>query len=558
MNRKKGVSFKLTMLGIGILPMLIGVLIIAFSLTSTLKNEIKEGVENELKVAAEQLNQYFAYDVISNGGVDYEEYSDHEYMKSLQTYNIELTLFEGDTRLLTSLTKADGSYNEGSQADSTIYATVKGGSDYSDDSVDINGTTYFVYYKPIYDANNNFWGMAFAGEPATKVNETISSVVIKVVIIAGALIVVLIALMLILARLLSKTLVDTAGAVNRLSEGNLDSDFSANIFVKEFNMLVDAGKTLQGQLLTSVGGAKSTSVDLSSAVATVDGLSATSAEGTNQIAQAVSELAITAQSMAETVQDANATVIEMGDSIDRISDNVSEMNKSSEASMAANENAMQYMGKLTAASEKSAKTVDEISEKIADCSKSAEKIKTATVAITEIASQTNLLSLNASIEAARAGEAGRGFAVVAGEIQKLAEQSSESANDIQNVINEILGKVSECVSKAVEMTDVIEEQMKFLNEAKIKIDAMSTTGKELADGAAAIDNEAAGLLKLKDKVLSSITDLSAISEENAASSQEVTASVDNIAAAVESTKEESNTMKQLAEDLNNKMEFFKL
>lgn len=558
MKNKTSFSFKLVYLATGIIPMLLGVLIIAFSLTASLKEEIKEGVATELKVSAEQLNQYFAYDIKESGTVDYEEYSDHKYIQSLQSNNIELTLFEDDTRFITSLKKADGTYNEGSQAAADIYAVVKGGSDYSAENVDINGTKYFVYYKPVYDGEGKFWGMAFAGEPETKVNAAINKVVVKVVVTVAILVVVLVALILLLATKLAATLVDTSKALGRLSEGNLDADFDAKSFVSEFNVLVDAGKTLQNQLVSSVGGAKTTSVDLSSAVAAVDGLSATSAEGTNQIAQAVSELATTAQSMAETVQDANSTVVDMGESIDRISNNVADMNRSSEASMAANETAMEYMGKLTDASERSAKTVEEISEKIAECSESAEKIKTATVAITEIASQTNLLSLNASIEAARAGEAGRGFAVVAGEIQKLAEQSSSSANDIQNVINEILGRVNECVNKADEMTAVITEQMEFLKETRTKIDAMSTTGEELASGAAAIDKEAIDLMELKNKVLSAISDLSAISEENAASSEEVTASVDNIASAVESTKEESNAMRMLAEDLSAKMEFFKI
>lgn len=559
MEKKKfSVSFQAMTLFIGMAPMLLSVIILTAILVGDLENEVKDGVKGELRVAAEQVKEYFIFDINDSGDVDYDTYADHEYVESLKKEDIELTLFKGDTRFITSLKNSSGGYNEGTQASAEIFAQVKAGNEYSAENVDINGTKYFVYYLPIIDKSGNFWGMAFAGEPETDVNKTIRSIVVKVLIVAVVLVLILAAIILLGARVLAKTIVEVVGGVTRMADGNLDAEFEQSSFVKEFVSLMDAGRGLQNQLLTSVGGAKSTSTNLSEAVATVDGLSASSADGTSQIAQAVNELAVTAQSMAETVQDANATVIDMGDSIDRITTNVNDMNRSSEASMAANETAMEYMDKLTKASERSARTVDEISASIAECSKSAEKIKTATVAITDIASETNLLSLNASIEAARAGESGRGFAVVAGEIQKLAEQSSDSANEIQDVIREILARVNECVSKAEEMTDVIKEQMDFLVETRSKIDDMSTTGEELAQGAAAIDNEAKSLLVLKDNVLSAISDLSAISEENAASSEEVTASVDNIASAVESTKMESEAMRHLAEDLSEKMEFFKI
>ena len=559
MDKKKfNMSFQASLLITGLAPMVIAALVLAFVMTGQLKSHIKEGIEGELAVAAEQVKEYFAYDISSNGKVDYDEYADHKYIESLQKHEIELTLFEGDTRFITSLKNEKGEYNEGTQAAADIYASVKSGNIYTAENVVINGKKYMVHYLPIYDGKGDFWGMAFAGEPEAYINESISKVVTTVVIISVILVVLLAAIILLIARILSNSINSTVADINRLSDGNLDAQFETVSFVKEFNTLVDAGKTLQEQLITSVGGAKDTALNLGEAVATVDQLSATCADGTSQISQAVSELATTAQSMAETVQDANATVIDMGDSIDRISENVEDMNRSSDASMAANETAMEYMDKLTMASEKSAKTVDEISEKIAECSQSAEKIKTATVAITEIASETNLLSLNASIEAARAGESGRGFAVVAGEIQKLAEQSSDSANEIQDVIREILGKVGECVEKASEMTEVIKEQMEFLNQTRDKIDAMSTTGQELAQGAEAINAEAEELMKLKDSVMAAITDLSAISEENAASSEEVTASITNIAEAVESTKKESMQMREYADDLGVKMEFFKI
>lgn len=557
-KKVKGLGFKQAYFLVGMLPLILGVVVMAVMLTLNLKKEIKDGLKNELMVAADQVNEYFAYDIIANGEVDYEEYSDHKYIESLQKHNIELTLFHGDVRKLTSLKKDDGSYNEGSQADASIYAKVSAGENYSAENVKIGDDEYFVYYRPIYDGNGKFWGMAFAGEKETRVNNTIKSAVKQVVIVAVVLIVAFSIIIFILGRKIIGTLLRVTDAIKILASGNLNIKFNHVSLIKEFNILIQAGDVLQKEMGSSIMGAKQTAIDLEDAVSLVDELSSTSATGSAQIAQAVNELAVTAQTMAETVQDANTSIFEIGDSIDKISESLVEMNHSSEASEKASKVAIEYMGKLTSASEKSSATVDEISAKITECSAAAENIKTATDAITEIASRTNLLSLNASIEAARAGEAGAGFAVVASEIQKLAEQSSVSANEIQSVIDEILEKVNECVSKAGEMNTVIAEQMQFLAETKSKIDAMVDTNNQLSEEAGKINDESKKLIELKNSVVSSISDLSAISEENAASSEEVSASVENISAAVESTKSESGNMKVLARNLGEKMEYFKM
>lgn len=557
-KKRKGLSIRITFMLIGILPLLLGIVVTAISSTLTMVNEIKDGIRNELEVAADQVAAYFAYDIIANGVVDYDEYSDHEYMESLQSKDIELTLFKDNKRFLTSIKNEDGEYNEGTEVADNIYDYVKDGKVYSAENVKIADEKYFVVYVPIYDGDGNFWGMGFAGEPERKLTNAIKSVLIRSVSIAAGMIVAFSVIVSIIGILLSKTIKSTTAELNGLSEGDLAVDFHSNSIIKEFSELLDAGNLLQTKLKESIGESKNTADKLAITATLVDDLSKTSSNGAEQISQAINEMASTAQSMAETVQDANCTVAEIGQSIDRISERLADMNNSSEVSISANKVAMEYMHKLTVASEKSSKTVDEISQKIAECSDAATNIKAATDAITEISSRTNLLSLNASIEAARAGESGSGFAVVAGEIQKLAEQSNNSAIEIQNVIDEILKKVNDCVDKAQEMNVVIDEQMKFLEDAKTKIDAMSIAGDELANGAEKIGTEAETLIRLKDSVMSNVSDLSAISEENAASSEEVAASIESIAGAVESTRTESENMKTLAEDLDEKMKYFKI
>ena len=110
------------------------------------------------------------------------------------------------------------------------------------------------------------------------------------------------------------------------------------------------------------------------------------------------------------------------------------------------------------------------------------KIQEVVNLIAEIASQTNLLSLNASIEAARAGEAGRGFAVVASEIQKLAEQTNSSAKIIDEIILSLSEESQQTVHSINEVTDIIMNQKEKLDETKAKFNIVETGIISTSDG----------------------------------------------------------------------------
>ncbi len=556
-KNKKGLKFQIMCVGMVIIPVLIAAVTITLFARYQLKINIAAGIEEQLKVAACGVKEYFAYDIVANGEVDYDEYADHEYMLSLADEGIELTLFRDDTRFLTSLKNADGKYNEGTQASPEIYATVKGGSDFADSNVTINGVKYMVYYEPIYDADGNFWGMAFAGKKQAKIEEETSRVVKNLLFITGAVVVIFVALSLVTAKITTKPIKRAVQSMEELAEGQLNAEFINDSYISEIRELINSGEELKEKLGIIIGNAKSTASSLGNSVETVDDLSKNSAEGTVQISQAVNELATTAQSMAETVQDANAEVIRMGDIIDNITGGVSNMVEVSKESYEANMKAVKAMDVLQAASDKSADSIDAIRTQIVETSKAIDEVSTAAEAISSISAETNLLALNASIEAARAGEAGKGFAVVAENIKKLAEESNKSAGQIQEIINHITALSEKSVSMAKEVGEIVENQKSALADAYKEMDATKESGIALREGVQQVGVKADELAEIKEAVLNDISDLSAISEENAASSEEVSASVESIASAVDGTKTESTTMKSYAETLADQMAFFK-
>ena len=189
---------------------------------------------------------------------------------------------------------------------------------------------------------------------------------------------------------------------------------------------------------------------------------------------------------------------------------------------------------------------------------SAMKIEEATKLIEDIASETNLLSLNASIEAARAGEQGRGFAVVASEIQKLAEQSTNSAKRIEEIISILLKDSEEAVTTMRQVKEILGKQTECIlttDSAFVEIEAGIGTAME---GMRRIAGKTREMDKARVNVVDGVNNLTAIAQENAASTEETSASVAEVSTIIADIADQTKKLHNIAESLENKIAVFKL
>lgn len=554
-TKGKRLDFLRVIMLIGSVPLLSAIIILTICAATKMENELETSTYARLRACAISVQKYFEWDIreeiLEKDDVSYE------FIDSLQKDEIELTFFEGDTRFITSIKDKSGNRVEGTKASEEVWNIVKTGKDYQSDGIDISGAKYYVYYTPVCTDDGKVIGMAFAGEKEAIVNDAKNNLMISFVKIALVLTVVYLIILIWLARIIRKPIAKTAADIENIANGNISNEISGSSQIAETDKLITASRILKEKLNDIVSGVNEHVLNLQQDTASLKERADFCNDGTKQISKAMEELSVTAVTLAENVQDVNAKSLEMGNAITDIDGDVQVLSDNSNHMDKANEDAAKSIETVLDSSNRSSAIVEKITNQIEETNQAISSINEAVDLIMDITGQTSLLSLNASIEAARAGQAGRGFAVVADEIKKLSEQSAQGADTIKQVADNIFEKSNESVALVNEVRELIGKEQEDISVTKESFEILSKTINDNLVAVSRISEKTKQLDTIKQAIIGNINDLSAISEENAASNQEVSANITNIAESIDEMNAATGHVNNISEELAQLMEYFK-
>ena len=465
---------------------------------------------------------------------------------------MDVTFFYGSDRIMTSAKDKDGNRLLGSPAGDKIKKRVlEQGKEYFSDNISVDGTIYYGYYVPVYQDGSKDApiGMVFAGQEKQKTFQSVLQIINMIVALVVIIMVICSIAVGISANSITKALNKSIAEVLEVSSGNLNVGENRN----EIGNLSRAVHSLQEELCKIIGDIKESTDTLLEASNTLEETSQDTHNSIGEVNHAMNTITDGANRQAEDVGRASDNVRDMGELIIQTGKEADSLENSADSMKGASDKTAVTIDELRSISEDVKRAVSEIAEQTTQTNSSAQSIREASQFISEIAEETNLLSLNASIEAARAGEAGRGFAVVASQSQKLAEQSNAASGNIEEIVNTLLGNSERVVATMAQTQEVIDRQNEYIANTEQSVGSVM---KEIEISIEYIRNIGQSMKKLEDaraEIIQRIDAMSEIAQSNVSGTSQTSMALqameDSFKNIETSTENLRNTADMLAQNI---------
>ena len=567
----RNLKLQYKMLILAIIPVLVmGIVAILISNT-VVKNKLLDDAKQKLKATSNAV--LAAYD--QNAG-DYFVNATGDVWKgaynvSLSTpfiddiaekTGIEVTFFYNDTRLVTSLKDADGKRILGSKAgDFLVENVLQDGNEVFTNRVLVDGTFYFGYYVPVHQNNSDeIIGMVFAGMPIKEIYASLN--LITMIFTVAILVILVIAVIgcLLVSRGIAKSIRNSMDVVKQISEGNLNVEIEQSMLDRkdEAGALSCNTQTLIDNLSAMIGKISNNTMTLNASSEEMNAAAGQAGNAVGNINDDLHNMLTGAVEQTGNAQNIKNSIHNMNIHLEKTLGEVDHLSDETKAMLDARNDVDKSLNQLDASNQDVMTEVENIQKQTQQNNESVEKIIAAVSYISDIADQTNLLSLNASIEAARAGETGKGFAVVAEEIGKLANQSNEASTEISELVNLLSYNSSQTMDIMDSVQDAMNDQTKKLVETANIFKQLQEHVSHVADGVDVIRDATVQLGKETDEIGKDIKNLSDIAQRNEDTVKGTISFSDEVLGTVNSVTEMSTEVSSSANDMAGVVSHFRM
>lgn len=567
----RNLKLQYKMLILAIIPVLVmGIVAILISNT-VVKNKLLDDAKQKLKATSNAV--LAAYD--QNAG-DYFVNATGDVWKgaynvSLSTpfiddiaakTGIEVTFFYNDTRLVTSLKDADGKRILGSKAgDFLVENVLQNGNEVFTNRVLVDGTFYFGYYVPVHQNNSDeIIGMVFAGMPVKEIYASLN--LITMIFTVAILVILVIAVIgcLLVSRGIAKSIRNSMDVVKQISEGNLNVEIEQSMLDRkdEAGALSCNTQTLIDNLSAMIGKISNNTMTLNASSEEMNAAAGQAGNAVGNINDDLHNMLTGAVEQTGNAQNIKNSIHNINIHLEKTLGEVDHLSDETKAMLDARNDVDKSLNQLGASNQDVMTEVENIQKQTQQNNESVEKIIAAVSYISDIADQTNLLSLNASIEAARAGETGKGFAVVAEEIGKLANQSNEASTEISELVNLLSYNSSQTMDIMDSVQDAMNDQTKKLVETANIFKQLQEHVSNVADGVDVIRDATVQLGKETDEIGKDIKNLSDIAQRNEDTVKGTISFSDEVLGTVNSVTEMSTEVSSSANDMAGVVSHFRM
>ncbi len=567
----RNLKLQYKMLILAIIPVLVmGIVAILISNT-VVKNKLLDDAKQKLKATSNAV--LAAYD--QNAG-DYFVNATGDVWKgaynvSLSTpfiddiaakTGIEVTFFYNDTRLVTSLKDADGKRILGSKAgDFLVENVLKDGNEVFTNRVLVDGTFYFGYYVPVHQNNSDeIIGMVFAGMPVKEIYASLNLITMIFTVAIVVILVIAVIGCLLVSRGIAKSIRSSMDVVKQISEGNLNVEIEQSMLDRkdEAGALSCNTQTLIDNLSAMIGKISNNTMTLNASSEEMNAAAGQAGNAVGNINNDLHNMLTGAVEQTGNAQNIKNSIHNMNIHLEKTLGEVDHLSDETKAMLDARNDVDKSLNQLDASNQDVMTEVENIQKQTQQNNESVEKIIAAVSYISDIADQTNLLSLNASIEAARAGETGKGFAVVAEEIGKLANQSNEASTEISELVNLLSYNSSQTMDIMDSVQDAMNDQTKKLVETANIFKQLQEHVSHVADGVDVIRDATVQLGKETDEIGKDIKNLSDIAQRNEDTVKGTISFSDEVLGTVNSVTEMSTEVSSSANDMAGVVSHFRM